>query len=586
MKLRGIAPYLPVLLAAALGLYPIVYLVFGSFWSSSPGSPGVFTTQNYAAVASDPTLGGVLYNTLVYSLGAAALAVMAGFSLAVATQRTDAPLRRLVSYSLLLVLALPWFVEDMSWNYLLGPKVGLYNILLSRMVAVFHPGTALLGSTFFDVNTLGGMILVMGLGLTPLAYLVISPSLSLVDSSLEEASLISGAGLRETFLKIDLPLVLPAVLSACILCLVVAIEAFDAPVIIGLPGGVYVLASTVYRYAHLQAIPDYGLASAYALIMVAVTMSAIILYSRSVRASQRFVTVSGRAGAPRIFKLGRFRWPVGVGFILFILGYPVSIIGTLVFASLQSPVWAPLKPILSLSNYGAFLNVSQIGQSVGNSIFVGLTSAVATVALGTWLAYMSTRRSGRFGRGAELVASLPLAFPTVVLGVGLLWGLVFLPLPIYGTIWALTLAYTIRYVPVIARFLSGPMLQVGSELEEMSRICGAGLSRTVRKVTLPILRPAILVCAVYVLIVSIKDLGAAVLLATGGNSLFAAALFNVYGDEPLIALAGGVLFVGILAAMLLVIALVFKINLFAVIQPEEKIAPSSAAGAHGKSERE
>jgi iron(III) transport system permease protein len=178
------------------------------------------------------------------------------------------------------------------------------------------------------------------------------------------------------------------------------------------------------------------------------------------------------------------------------------------------------------------------------------------------------------GRGAELAASLPLAFPTIVLGVGLLWALVASPLPLYGTVWALVLAYATRYLPVLARFLSGPILQTGRELEEMSRICGAGVARTLRSILLPILKPSLVAGGVYVLIVSAKDLGAAAMLSTGTSSVFAAALFNMYLDEPSIAVAGGFLFVAALALAILLGATVFRVNLFSVFRPETRTTGS------------
>lgn len=564
--------YLPVLIAVALGIYPAVYLIFGSLWSADPGYPGHLTAANLETVAADPTLGGILYNTVVFVVCSAVFAVVLATLISLAVQRTDAPFKRLISYSMLLVLALPWFVEDISWNFLMEKRTGLYNIALSGIARLFHHGGSLLGGEFVNVNSLGGMIWVMGLSLTPLAYLVISPALSQFDSRLEESSRISGASLRETFLRIDLPMAMPSILSAALLCLVFAVESFDVAEIVGVPGGVYVLASTVYRYAGGQLIPQDGLAATYALIMVAMTMAAIAVYSWSVRASQRYVTISSASGKRQVFSLGRGRALVGLSFIAFVLVYPVSVIGTLLFASFQFPVWSPLSASLNAQTYIRFFSYPDIGGAAWNTVVVGLMSAVATLALSTWLAHSANRRGGKLGRAAELLSALPLAFPTIVLGIGLLWALVFLPLPVYGTIWAFVLAYTTRYVPVISRFLSGPVMQVSSDLEEASRTCGAGFVRTMRSIVLPLLKPSLLVAAVYVLIVTAKDLGAAVMLSTTGSSMFAAALFYIYSDEPVISTAGGVLFVTSLATLLLVATLVFKIDLFSVFKAEKRSA--------------
>ncbi|HEV2225274.1 MAG TPA: iron ABC transporter permease [Nitrososphaerales archaeon] len=570
MSQRRLITYIPVIVAAVLGIYPAAYLVFGSLWSSDPGYPGHFTLDNFQAVASDPSIGVVLVNTLAYAVGAALIAVSLGVLLCVAIQRTDTPFKRLTSYSLLLVLGLPWFVEDMGWNYLMQPRTGLYNVIFSEVNSLFHSGVNPLGGTFVNINSLWGMMWVMGLGLTPLAYLVISPSLSLMDPTLEEASMVSGANLRKTFLRIDLPLASPAVLSAALLCLALAIESFDVAEIIGVPGGVYVLASTVYRYVGGQLIPNDGLAAAYSLIMVALTVAAIAVYARSVRASQRYVTVGAGAGRRRVFALGPYRRFVALGLLVFILVYPASVVGALLFASLQFPVWAPTVPTLTLDNYASFLQYPGMVPSAGNTAIVAATSAMSTLVLAMGVAYSTTRQKLRLGRAAELASSLPLAFPTIVLGVGLLWALVRSPLPLYGTIWALTLAYTTRYIPVVTRFLSSPILQIGRELEEMSRICGATASRTIWRILVPLLRPSLLAAVVYVLIVSAKDLGAAIMLSTGTNSVFAAALFNVYSEEPLIAVAGGFIFVISMSLVLLVVTAVFKIDLFSVFRAETR----------------
>jgi iron(III) transport system permease protein len=576
MSPRWLFPFIPLVIAAILGVIPAANLLFGSVWSSDPGYPGHFTSDNYQAVASDPSLGSVLFNTMIYAAGAALIAIFLGVLLSVIVQRTDSPFKRLTSYSLLLVLGLPWFVEDMGWNYLMQPRTGVYNVVLSRIYSLFHTGVNPLGGTFVNVNSLWGMMWVMGLGLTPLAYLVISPSFSLMDPTLEEASMVSGASLRKTFLRIDLPLASPAVLSAALLCFVLAIESFDVAEIIGVPGGVYVLASTVYRYVGGQLIPNDGLAAAYSLIMVVLTVAAITVYARSVRVSQRYVTVSGRTGRRHAFALGRYRPLVALGLLAFVLIYPASVVGALLFASLQFPVWAPTAPVLSLSNYASFLQYPGMASSAGNTSVVAVTSAISTVVLAMGVAYATKMQKGKLGRIAELASSLPLAFPTIVLGVGLLWALVASPLPLYGTTWALTLAYVTRYTPVVTRFLSGPMLQIGKELEEMSRICGATASRTIWRILVPLLKPSLLAGTVYVLIVSAKDLGAAIMLSTGTSSLFAAALFNIYSEEPLIAVAGGFIFVVSVSLVLLVVTSVFKIDLFTVFRAETRSGVSKA----------
>jgi iron(III) transport system permease protein len=557
--------YLPILLAAAISILPIIYLIYGSVWNSSPGLPGHLTLANYANLAKDPSAGGVLANTVEYSVGAALFSITLAFLLAILVQRTDAPFRRFANFSLLIVLALPWMIEDISWTYLLSPRIGLYNLAISRVTG--------LDPTVLNVYSIWGMIWVMGLSLTPLAYLIISSSLRGIDSRLEEVSSISGAGVRTTILRIDLPLVLPSILSAFLLSFVIANEAFDTAAIIGIPGRVFVLTSSIYYDVEGIFPPNYGAASAYAIILVAITLLAIYLYSRTTVLSQRFQTVRGNIGSAKLLRLGRWRWLGGAIVLVYFFGYPVPVIATLVFASLHS-FWNPLQlPPISLQNYAAFLDYPSVAQGALNSTIVAFTTVGATLFLAFFVGYFAARRRGVLGRLGELATSLPLGFPTIVLGVGLLWALVGSPIPIYGTVWALALAYTIRYVPIITRFLSGPLTQIHVGLEEMSRICGAGTATTLREIIYPLLKPALLSAGVYLFIVSIKDLGAAVILVSPGSVLISAAIFDLWysgGSNVLVATAGGVIFVAALSLVLAFVTGVLKLSPVQVLEAERK----------------
>ena len=514
---------------------------------------------------SSPGTYSTILNSIEYSIGASLFSIALASVLALIVQRTDAPLRRVTSFSLLIVLALPWMIEDISWTYLLSPKIGLYNLLISRLFGV--------GTSTFNVFSIWGMIWVMGLSLTPLSYLIISSALNGIDTRLDETSAISGSIFARTILKIDLPLALPAILSSFLLSFVIANEAFDTAAIIGIPGKVFVLTSSIYYAVEGTFPPNYGLASAYAVILVLITVVAIYLYSRFTTISQRYATVRGNSGNRKPFKLGRWRWPATLVLLVYFLGYPVPVIATLTFASFHS-FWNPLSlPPPSLSNYAAFLSYPSVSTGALNSVIVSFTTAAATLFLAFFVVYTSVRKGGLGGRLGEIATSLPLAFPTIVLGVGMLWALVGSPIPLYGTIWAITLAYTIRYVPIVTRFLSGSMVQIHKELEEVSRICGGGISVTLRQIVYPLLKPALVAAGVYVLIVSMKDLGAAIILVSPGSVLLSSAIFELWysgGSNVLVATAGGVLFVLALTIALIIAIRLLKLNPANILEAETK----------------
>jgi len=513
-------------------------------------------------MVSDPTTQTVILTSLTYAVGAAAVATLVGFTVAFLVQRTDAPLRRLVTIVILLILTVPFFIEDISWSYLLNPTNGLFNVWFKALTGAEFP--------LFNVYSIWGLILVVGIDLTPTSFLIISASLSLMDPLLEESSRVSGARLRTTVRRIVLPLTRPAILSTFLLDFVLSMESFDAPAIIGVPGGVYVLTTSIYRSIVGVVPPDYGVAASYGVVLILVTLVALWFYLGSTKQANRFVTLGSRPGRPSLISLGRARWLAGGLFIAYLLLYPLSILGTIVLASLHS-FWNPgfLLTGFTLENFADFLSFGNTLPSIYNSFLVSGSAAAAAVSFAFVIGYSRLRAAIPGARIAEAAATMPLALPTLVLGLGLLWSLVFSPIPIYGTVWALTLAYTVRYTPVVIRLLSGPLIQVQKDFEEVSRICGASQLRTIRSIVLPLIRPAIIISLIYVFIISIKDLGAAVILVTENSRVLSAVIFQFWsaGDLPLVA-AAGVLYIMILAAILLVAIFAFKANPTALVSPE------------------
>lgn len=565
MRLSNKLIYIPIVVAIIISIGPIIYLLFGSLWSSNPGMEGSFTLKNYEHVFLNPDTPPIIFTSVIYSIGSSSLAVSIALILSFLIRRTDAPFRGITTYSLIATLAIPWMVEDMSWTYLMSPRTGLYNILAKSV----------LGSSQapFNIYSLWGLIWAMGLSLTPLCYLIISSAISLIDPRLEEASMLCGASLRKTVIKIDLPLVKPAILSAFILGFIISMEAFDVAAIIGTPAGIWVLTNSIYRAIVGSVPPDYGLASTYAIILVAITLVAISIYTRYTMISNRYTTVTGQGGKPNLIRLGKWRWVAGLILLLYLFIYPIPIISMIFTVSLYS-FWNPIQlPPPSLQNYIDFFNIGSFRLGLLNSITVSLTASALVVPFAVLIGYISLRKRGKFSSIAEMITSLPLAFPTIVLGVGLLWAFVYSPFPLYGTIWALSIAYIIRYTPLVTRFISGPLAQLHTELEETSRVCGANMVQTISRITVPILRSSIIASALYVFIVSMKDLGAAIMLVTRNSLVLSAAIFNTWSEgEFQIAVAGSVVFVAIITSALLIARFLLNINILSIIEPESRRA--------------
>jgi iron(III) transport system permease protein len=347
--------------------------------------------------------------------------------------KTDAPFRHVAVFLPILTFAMPSSVESMSWTFLLSPRTGLVNIAFMRLTGLEEP--------LVNVYSLLGMTLVMGLNLMPVAFMIIAPSLSLFDRSLEEMARVSGAGVSYLFRKVTLPLVAPSIISAFIYCFIVALEAFDTPAIIGIPAGIYVLTTSIYTQMVSEVPPRYGTATAYATILLAISIAAILLYSIAASKADRYATLSGRATNVNVLRLGKYRY---LGTIL-ILGYlfihPIPLLITLGIASVHR-FWNPdrLFTNLTLENYEKFFTYPVASTAVMNSIIVSISSVTLTVAIGFLATYFTLRRNMRGGHILNSLLSIPLALPPIVLAVGVFWSVLYFDIGLYGTVWALVYA--------------------------------------------------------------------------------------------------------------------------------------------------
>lgn len=502
-------------------ILPVASLLFGSFWSSRPGAPGYLTLDNYVKTFTDVRSLRLLTNSLFYSFGSALLATSLGTIIAFITSRTDTPLRGFFTYIPFLSLITPGIVNSIAWVYLLSPNTGLINVFFRDYLG--------LQSAIFNIYTIGGMIWVMGLSLFPLAYVGVRAALVSLDSSLEEAGRISGGGIRHVIFRVTLPLVLPAILSVFLLTFIIAFESFDTPAVIGIPGNIDVYMVAIASSILYLIPPDLGLAASQSIIVVIITFLLIYLYRLAIRRAEKFAVITGRGYSPKIMKLARWRY-VGLAFLLGYLFVDIILpYLTLLLASLHL-FWDPgnLFNNLTLQNYLELTTYPSFLTGTFNSILISAVSATVTLAVALLITYSSLRTKMK-GRGLlEGLGMLPRVFPGLVLGVGFLWVAVSLPTGIYGTVWVLILAYIVKYIPHGVRFLSEPLIQIHRDLEDASRISGASLLYTVRRIIVVLVRPALIGGWIYIAMISFRELGAAVLLVSPGTPVISAELYRMW----------------------------------------------------------
>ena len=197
-----------------LFLYPMGWLLYGSFRAKSPFEPGELTISNYIVAYSNPDLIKTAITTLLFASTQTLLGLLLGGALAWVVVRTDTPCRRLFEFLMLVMFLLPAISMVVAWTLLLSPTRGVLNDLLHLVFPSSQP---------FDIYGLGGMILVQVLSVAPFAYLIIAPVFAATDATLEEAARIAGSKQLQTLFRITLPVSRPALISAAILLFIVGI---------------------------------------------------------------------------------------------------------------------------------------------------------------------------------------------------------------------------------------------------------------------------------------------------------------------------------------------------------------------------
>lgn len=538
---------IPTLIVAYFTIVPLGMLLLGAFKSGDPGMPGDFTLKHFADAYGDPTIYPLLINSTMYALGTSMLSLIIGTTLAWIVERTDTPFKSLFYAFTLIPFIIPGVLHTIAWIYLLSPRIGFIN---RTLVSIFS-----LSSPPFDIFSVGGMIWVEAMHLSPLVFVLMVAAFRSMDPSLEEAAMASGASMLTTLRRITLPLTLPAIGSVVLIMFIRGLESFEVPALIGLPAQIRVFTSRIYL-ALKNFPPDFGLAGAYSVTLLLISIIGIYFYNRATARSEKFTTVSGKAFRPRKFQLGHWQiltLAIFVSYFFLVVGLPFFILfwGSLV-PYFVPPSWDMLDQ-LTFNNYRD-LNILACPSNVNtclraraaftNSFLLGIGAATIVMALTAIISWITTRTNWRGRALLDLMAFVPITVPGLVLAVSLMWVYLTFQIGIYGTLGILLLAYITRFMPYGIRTTTATMLQINRELEEAAQIAGGSWLQTFWRILLPLLKPGLLAGWIYIVIVSMRELSTSVLLASSQNQVMATLVFDLIdgGNVPRLA-ALSVLFI-------------------------------------------
>jgi iron(III) transport system permease protein len=266
--------------------------------------------------------------------------------------------------------------------------------------------------------------------------------------------------------------------------------------------------------------------------------------------------------------MGRLRWPAaGLVFVYFLVAVLLPVL-VLIYSSLLPFYAEPSVEQLSrftLDNYVATFTRPHTLTAFKNSLVLGIGSATAVMffmAIASWLV-VRTKLPGRWL--VDNLAFTPLAIPGLVMGVALLFVYLRFPLPIYGTLMILFIAYCTRYMPYGMRYSSSSMVQISGELEESAQTSGASWWQTFRRVNLPLLMPGLIAGWIYIVLVSFRELSSSILLYSPGNEVLSIVIWERWENGQFTQLAA----LGIVMVAALVVLVVLATRLGARIGVKE-----------------
>jgi len=514
------------LLLAFLVIYPVTMLLIGAFTTHNPVVDGVslddFSVGNFTAVLANENVRLALFNSMIACGGGTILAVIIGLFFAWIVVRTNTPCKGLIAAAGMLPLFIPPLVAAVAWSILGSPKTGILNTMFAKMGLDWR----------INLYSMEGIIVVFGMYYAPYVYMFTASALRNMDPSLEEAAEISGASAFRTMFTVTFPLILPAIISGMLLSFIVMLGIYGIPAVLGASANIHVLTTYIFQLT-VWTPPLYNTAAAVAVLLMIVTGFLVWLQSK-VLSGRAFTTVAGKAFRPRSLNLGPWRFfTLGLAVVYLIIVVVLPTLALIVAAFRKFLFIRDIPSLFDMKQYSMihferlFDNTLTIDSMV-NAVKVGIITAICGGILSFAIGYTLTRTQAPARKSIDIITTIPVAIPGLVIGVAYLWAWIGLPGGLYGTLWILALAFVARFLPDTVKALSTSLMQIHKELEEAAWISGRGMLSTIGSIVLPLAKPGVVAAMTLLFVLSIRELGSSLFLYSSGTVVMAVQLLNFY----------------------------------------------------------
>ncbi len=530
------------IITVVLPVAMIVYNVFFYKWS--------FDWSLFASMLTDPDNLAAMWNTVKISFLVTTLGTVVGLFFAWLIGRSDIPLKGLMKSLFVIPYMFPPFIGAMAWGLLLAPRSGYINKMFMALTGGRTP--------LFNINTLAGIVFVELCYYFPFVFIQVSGALERMDPTLEESARIAGANQMTVIRRITMPLVVPAIAAGAMLILISSLSHFGVPAILGFSNGIFTLPTKIYELIYRASGSFEGIrqGASLSILLVAVVVLALALQRRVLRTG-RYDIIRGKSMRPMLIKLRGWKAPLLAVCFVFLAITVILPLFTIFGVGLLKAYGVPMKLAnMTLNNFKYVLFESRMARdSIRNSFFLSITSAVITMLVGTMIAYVIVKIQPR-GKGVlEVLGILPYSIPGIVLAVGVIltWSGAFY-LNLYNTIWIILIAYIARYMAFSMKSASASLEQVHDSLEEASRTCGASHFESLLDVTLPLIRPGMVAGFFLIFLPAMRELTTSLLLYGPFTRTMGVAIYSINEEGYTVqacALAGVAIIIIVLGELLL-----------------------------------
>jgi iron(III) transport system permease protein len=325
---------------------------------------------------------------------------------------------------------------------------------------------------------------------------------------------------------------MPAIVSGMLLSFIVMLGIYGVPAVLGAPANINVLTTYIFKLTNWSP-PLYNTAAAVAIILMLAT-GLLVYLQQKVLSGRSFTTVAGKAFRPRSLDLGPWRWVTFALGLLYLLVVVVLPTLALIVAAFRKFMFirdvASLFDLrqYSLMHFNSIFDNPLTFNSIYNAVEVGIITAIIGGVLAFAIGYTIHRTHVPGRRGIDLISTLPVAIPGLVIGVAYLWAWIGIPGGLYGTIWILALAFIARFMPDTVKSLSTSFLQIHRELEEAAWVCGKGTLATIATIVLPLARPGVIASMTLLFVLSVRELGSSLFLYTSNTMVMSVLLLDYY----------------------------------------------------------